>query len=215
MEARIIGAARRVFVSKGYEATTMSDVAAEAGIGRTALHYYYRTKDIMFDAVFGQVAASILPDIDRILDDGGTMLQKLPRIITAYADLVRANPDLPLFIVNEQNRAPEHMIRVISRDRERIQPLLRFMRLLEEEMERGIVRRVRKEDLILTIVSLLFFPFLVRKPLTALFMEGQAEAFGAFMDRRRDLAIEVVTRMLTPAGDCGSPHVREEGERNV
>ena len=43
MESRIIEAAKRVFVRKGYEAATMSDVAAEVGIGRTALHYYYRT----------------------------------------------------------------------------------------------------------------------------------------------------------------------------
>ena len=54
MEPRIIEAAKRVFVRKGYEAATMSDVAAEVGIGRTALHYYYRTKEILFDAIFGQ-----------------------------------------------------------------------------------------------------------------------------------------------------------------
>ena len=47
MEPRIIEAAKRVFVRKGYEAATMSDVAAEVGIGRTALHYYYRTKEIL------------------------------------------------------------------------------------------------------------------------------------------------------------------------
>ena len=35
MEPRIIEAAKRVFVRKGYEAATMSDVAAEVGIGRT------------------------------------------------------------------------------------------------------------------------------------------------------------------------------------
>lgn len=58
MESRILEAAKRVFVHKGYEAATMSDVAAEVGIGRTALHYYYRTKEILFDAIFDQL---ILP----------------------------------------------------------------------------------------------------------------------------------------------------------
>ena len=61
MEPRIIEAAKRVFVRKGYEAATMSDVAAEVGIGRTALHYYYRTKEILFDAIFGQLLSSLLP----------------------------------------------------------------------------------------------------------------------------------------------------------
>ena len=60
MESRIIEAAKRVFVRKGYEAATMSDVAAEVGIGRTALHYYYRTKEILFDAIFGQLLSSLM-----------------------------------------------------------------------------------------------------------------------------------------------------------
>lgn len=47
MENRILEAAKQVFVRKGYEATKMGDVAAEAGIGRTALHYYYRTKEMV------------------------------------------------------------------------------------------------------------------------------------------------------------------------
>ena len=59
MEPRIIEAAKRVFVRKGYEAATMSDVAAEVGIGRTALHYYYRTKEISVRRYFsGQICFS-------------------------------------------------------------------------------------------------------------------------------------------------------------
>ena len=62
MEPRIIEAAKRVFVRKGYEAATMSDVAAEVGIGRTALHYYYRTKEILFDAIFRAIAFFIVAE---------------------------------------------------------------------------------------------------------------------------------------------------------
>ena len=45
MENSIIDAARRVFVEKGYVATSMGDIAIEAGIGRTTLNYYFRTKE--------------------------------------------------------------------------------------------------------------------------------------------------------------------------
>ena len=57
MEAHIIEAAKRVFVRKGFEAATMSDVATEAGIGRTALHYYYRTKERLFEAVLEELSS--------------------------------------------------------------------------------------------------------------------------------------------------------------
>ena len=95
MEPRIIEAAKRVFVRKGYEAATMSDVAAEVGIGRTALHYYYRTKEILFDAIFGQLLSSLLPNIDRVLDEKSTMLEKMPVIVDLYMGIVRANPMFP------------------------------------------------------------------------------------------------------------------------
>ena len=63
MENRILEAAKQVFVRKGYEATKMGDVAAEAGIGRTALHYYYRTKEMLFDAIFDQLIDALLPNL--------------------------------------------------------------------------------------------------------------------------------------------------------
>ena len=93
MEPRIIEAAKRVFVRKGYEAATMSDVAAEVGIGRTALHYYYRTKEILFDAIFGQLLSSLLPNIDRVLDEfcGGRVKQRSRTFIPDRAERSEKN----------------------------------------------------------------------------------------------------------------------------
>lgn len=116
MEPRIIEAAKRVFVRKGYEAATMSDVAAEVGIGRTALHYYYRTKEILFDAIFGQLLSSLLPNIDRVLGEKSTMLEKMPVIVDLYMGIVRANPMFPNFVVGELNRDPERLFQTVLKD---------------------------------------------------------------------------------------------------
>ena len=52
IESRIIEAAKQEFIKKGFEQTSMSDIAAVVGINRPTLHYYFRTKDKMFQAVF-------------------------------------------------------------------------------------------------------------------------------------------------------------------
>lgn len=122
MESRIIEAAKRVFVRKGYEAATMSDVAAEVGIGRTALHYYYRTKEILFDAIFGQLLSSLLPNIDRVLDEKSTMLEKMPVIVDLYMGIVRANPMFPNFVVGELNRDPERLFQTVLKDPKKYSP---------------------------------------------------------------------------------------------
>lgn len=196
MESRIIEAAKQVFVRKGYEAATMSDVATEAGIGRTALHYYYRTKEILFEAIFQQLISSVLPNINRILDQDCTIEEKMSQIIEQYVGVVRRNPNMPIFVISELNRDPEHLFNVVLSDLTRIQPILRLRSQLEEEMEKGKIRRIPPVDIFSTIVSLVAFPMLIRKPLSMAFMGNEAEWFDEFMDRRKLLIIDVITQML-------------------
>lgn len=203
METRIIEAAKRVFVRQGYETATMSDIAREAGIGRTALHYYYRTKERLFEAIFGQLMSVLLPNIDRIMEEEKSMLDKLPSIIDQYITLVQANPSLPLFIVNELNRDPEHLYHTILKDPERIQPILRMRKQMEQEMKRGLLRPMPLEDVVTALIGLIVFPMLIRRPLTDLFMEGNRDAFEAFLLRRRLLITEIITRLLAP--HAGTP----------
>ncbi len=50
-ENEIIEAARKVFADYGYGKTTMDDVAAKLNITRSALYYYYKSKEDLFVAV--------------------------------------------------------------------------------------------------------------------------------------------------------------------
>ena len=63
MENKIINAARALFIEKGYAETSMSEIATRVGINRPALHYYFRTKDKMFQAVIGGIVSSIIPKV--------------------------------------------------------------------------------------------------------------------------------------------------------
>lgn len=203
LETRIIEAAKCVFVREGYEAATMSDIAREAGIGRTALHYYYRTKERLFEAIFGQLMSVLLPNISRIMEEEKSMLEKLPAIIEQYITIVQANPSFPLFIVNELNRDPEHLYRTILKDPDRIRPILRVRKQMEQEMEQGLLRPMPLEDVVTALVGLIVFPMLIRRPLTDIFMEGDREAFDAFLLRRRMLITEIIIRLLAP--QAGGP----------
>ncbi|MFI3295263.1 MAG: helix-turn-helix domain-containing protein, partial [Rikenellaceae bacterium] len=78
VEKDIKEAALRVFISKGYESTSMSDIAKEVGIGRTALHYYFRTKLILFDAIICDFADLLLPNIAGIANREGSIIDKIP-----------------------------------------------------------------------------------------------------------------------------------------
>ena len=65
-EHKIICAAKQVFIEKGLDGAKMSDIAERAGISRTALNYYYRTKENLFYAIIEQVFDLLLPRVENI-----------------------------------------------------------------------------------------------------------------------------------------------------
>lgn len=83
-ETKIIETAKRLFIEKGYVETNMSDIAAEAGINRPTLHYYFRTKDKMFQAVFGDIVSTIAPKIQSIFTGDISFLDKVNLLLDEY-----------------------------------------------------------------------------------------------------------------------------------
>jgi TetR/AcrR family transcriptional regulator len=53
-EQKILDAARKVFTRQGFAAARMDDIAQEAGINRALLHYYFRSKQKLFDVIFAE-----------------------------------------------------------------------------------------------------------------------------------------------------------------
>ncbi len=198
MENRILEAAKQVFVKKGYEATKMGDVATEAGIGRTALHYYYRTKEMLFDAIFDQLIETLLPNLSAIIDEESTVIEKLPKIISQYVKTLQQNPLFPIFALNELQRDPEHLYHSVLKEPTRIAPILRLINQLTDEMERGLVKKMPIHYVATTLISLLVFPVLVRNSITTIFMNGEVEQYDAFLQERIPFVTEIMLRLLTP-----------------
>lgn len=198
LECRIIEAAKQVFVRKGYVQTTMGDIAHEVGIGRTALHYYFRTKEMLFSAIFGQLMEAVLPNIKRIVEEEGTILEKVNRVIDQYISVLQDNMLFPVFVISEINRDPAHLYGILLKNPEKIQPLIELKDQLAKEMEKGRLRKINMIDLVSTFMGLLVFPILIRNPLSAIFLEGDMEKFKIHISNRAPFVKEVVARMLMP-----------------
>lgn len=198
VESRILKAAEIVFTRKGFEAATMGDIANEAGIGRTSLNYYFRTKEMLFDAILGNLMEMVLPNIAQIVDDGTPYQDKIKKIIRLYLQTIRQNEFVPLFVINEFQRDPQHLFQAVLKDPVRIMPIVRLRQFVEEEMEKGHLRKMPIIDLVSTFISLVIFPILIRKPLTEIFLEGKEEGFEAFLDRRTEFIYDIVEHLLNP-----------------
>lgn len=174
LEQKIIDAARHQFIERGFERTSMSDIAAAAGINRTTLHYYFRTKEKMFQAVFGSIMQSFLPRIQVIFDQDKPLIDKFSEVVDEYFRIFAENPSLPRFIMGEINRDVEHLL-----DTGRTMNLDVYLSSIEQvirgEMARGTVRTLPTPTILLTFMSQITFPFMARNLLMALFYQDNAQ----------------------------------------
>ena len=90
LEYQIIETAKQLFIEKGFVETSMSDIAAKVGINRPTLHYYFRTKDRMFQAVFGSIVMSLLPKVQEIIQQELPFIDRVSLILDKYITLSTA-----------------------------------------------------------------------------------------------------------------------------
>src|ERR1700761_3412710 len=100
-ENQIFEAALKVFHKKGLAGARMQEIADEAGINKSMLHYYFRSKEQLFSQVFLQSFKKFMGSVLPILNEPNTWEEKIPLVIDHYVNVLQSNPDLPLFVINE------------------------------------------------------------------------------------------------------------------
>lgn len=198
IEHRILDAAREVFIRKGYDNATMSDIALLAGMSRTSVNYYFRNKERLFEAIFEEVIATILPSLEDIADSGDTFLEKIDRIITQYIELLLQKPNLPVFLTREVHRDPHHVLDIVL---SRLKPYDvpgKLLRQMEKEIDENNLKRIPVTDITTTVIGSIAFPMIAKELLTCLFFDDDPEKFIEYYKGRRALTMEILRNLLKP-----------------
>ena len=109
-ETRILEAAEKEFFEKGYAGARTTSIAEAAGVTHAMLHYYFRTKDNLFERIVSE-KINMLGDIilSAIGDEDQPLEERIRQGVERHFDFIAANRDLPRFIVNEVLSHPEHI----------------------------------------------------------------------------------------------------------
>lgn len=184
-EERIKAAALKLFTVKGFAATRTRDIAAEAGINMAMLHYYYRSKEKLFEIVMAESLQQFLLGIKEIISNERTSLEeKIQQLIDNYIDLLSGQPDLPLFIFSEIRTRPEAFVSRMG-IREYLQGSS-FVKQFTAAMQANKVQAIHPLHFIMNLVSLTVFPFIGR-PILEMIGDLEGQAFGELMQERKKL----------------------------
>ena len=185
-EQKILEAAKQVFMEKGLDGARMQDIADRAGINKALLHYYFRSKDKLFDVIFMEEARKFLPRIADIMLSEIDLFEKIERFVNGYIDMLLQNPLLPIFIINEVNRNAGEMVKKMWGTQR--PPVDKIDEHLAKLTKKGVIKPVKAEQLMLNMVSLCVFPFIARPMAQWVFKKNDKEYIQMMELRKKEVA---------------------------
>jgi len=181
-EVQILEAAENVFQSKGMDGARMQEIADKAGINKAMLHYYYRSKQLLFEAVFKNAFSLLAPQLNAILNDDSSIENKVRNFTSNYISFIIKHPYLPAFVIQELNRNQDFILKL--KDNIGFPNLEKFKNQVRSEVENGHIKPISAEQLFINIISLNIFPFVAR-PLVQAFANVDKKAFDQLMEERK------------------------------
>lgn len=181
-EEKILNAAKRVFENKGMSGARMQEIADEAKINKSLLHYYYRSKQLLFEAVFKTAFSKLAPQINIILNSDQSICEKVKNFSNNYITFMIKHPYLPNFILQELNRNPDFVKELIS---EKTFPSMKnFKNQIHDAVKEGKIRPIRGEQLFINILALNIFPF-IAAPLIKGFINATDKEYKTVLESRK------------------------------
>ena len=193
-EDKIFEAATEVFLEKGMDGARMQDIADRAGINKSLLNYYYRSKDRLFNAVFEMIALKMMEKFAAVLDKNLPLEEKLHFFFNEHISFLQKNPRLPLFLMNEINRNPDRFKMFLGNIH--VEKVLTVLNAGDYAgLQKNNLTRESVLQLVTTIVSISVFPFAAKGVLEVL-LGKFGISFEDFVEERKSFAVEFVLAAL-------------------
>jgi len=181
-QEKILIAASKVFQSKGMAGARMQDIADKAGINKALLHYYFSSKEKLFNVIFKEAFSTFFPKINALIDADNSLDEKIQGFCREYIDMLLKNPYLPLFVLNEINSHPDRLAKKMWKNQPT--PFQRFATHVKEEIKKKKIRAVTPAEIFINMLSMCIFPF-IAKPLWMAASGMNEMAFRNFMEERK------------------------------
>ncbi len=195
-ESQILDAAQNVFQRKGMDGSRMQEIADEAGINKAMLHYYYRSKKMLFEAVFKGAFSLLAPQLNKILNDDSSIFDKIKSFSNNYISFVIKHPYLPNFILQELNRNPD-FVKKLQSDKD-FPNIEKFRNQVNAKVAEGVIRPIMAEQLFINIMALNIFPF-IGAPMLKGFININDDSYQQLMkDRKTEVADFIINSIKVP-----------------
>ena len=192
-EEEILNAAKDIFQQKGMAGARMQEIADKAKINKALLHYYYRSKQLLFEAVFKNAFNLLAPQIGKVLNDDTDLFEKIRNFTNNYVSFVIKHPYLPNFVIQELNRNPEFIEKL--RASENFPSTEKFKLQVITAINEGKIRTIESEQLLINIIAMNIFPF-IGEPLLMALTNVDKKKYDELLQNRKTEAAEFIINAI-------------------
>ncbi len=198
LEQVILDAAAELFLERGFDSTSTTDIAKKAGCNQALVHYYFRTKENLFLRIFKKNIETFLSFANNYMYSGDFM-QFLKKGIESYFEILKANRSLPLFLIKELAMNEDRRIffreNFVNNELRR-SVYYKFDKIVKQEIEKGTIRPIETLNLLLDVISLCAFTF-ISLPMYATWLEKDDSEVDDFIESRKNEIITLIKNGLT------------------
>jgi AcrR family transcriptional regulator len=191
---KIVQAAKQIFIRKGMDGARMQEIADEAGINKAMLHYYFHSKEQLFNEVFYGILSQLIPGLIVIFKGDEPFLDKIGAIVSEYDTYMSRNPFLPQFVFREINRDPEQLSSFMS-DKGLNFELVES--LINREVSNGNIRPITFPHLFANIIGMIVMPYIGRPLFQRKLFKNDPVKYDQFLQERKSVITQFVKNAIS------------------
>lgn len=190
-EQHLKDTARHIFLKEGKMMATTQDIADAAGVNRTLLHYYFRSRETLFDLVFQEALTKLRERLHEVLGSELPFREKVENMIHVFYDELTELPYLETFITLQLNQHPdryEEFFIQLPGGKDRIKS---FLKEVQQEMNKGVIPQMKPMNFFISLFSLLAYPYVAR-PIFMNMFEVSESAYNRLLPERKKLVLSLL-----------------------
>jgi TetR/AcrR family transcriptional regulator len=195
---RILASALVEFGEKGRGGARMQSVADRAGCTKALVHYYFRSKDRLYESVFDYFFMTHAVRVMEALSSGKPFPELLRDFVDVYVDILDQNPMLPVFVLRDLSEEtptmPARLLRMARPDRN---IPMAYMRSFRASVERGDIVAADPMQTLMTMFGACLYYFVAR-PLFETIHPSMAQRRDSFVESRRQHIYDILYYGLKP-----------------
>lgn len=178
--------AKRIFFAEGRLNATTQDIADAAGITRTLVNYYFRSKDELLQKVFYETMESMGCRLDEALASDLPFKKKVEHFIDIYTAEISECPYRESFMISEINTHGFEL------PQKKHSPAIKeFLKEVQVEIDNGNVRKMKPIHFLLNLFSLIAYPLLTRPLFSKILCINEAQ-YSKFITERKKVILDML-----------------------